>query len=957
VCSFDGKGGQGACGLPHPFADGPFAMATKLISGDALFAPVVPAQAAGIISNSLATSRMAGQFRTTLDGRMVDCDSAFLEIFGFSSRAEALSSSTIDLHLSAATRKSLMAELQRDGHIDDREISFRRKDGSPLVALCNLELVQNEDGELNVVQGSIVNMTDQRRAEAALAGSESGLRVMFTENPLPMFVYAQDSLCFLAVNEAALALYGYTRGEFLTLCLNDVKSARALTGFVAVPGGMPGEMELKHRCRDGRVFDVEVAARPIILDEQEAILAVVQDVTARRRADLERQITYEIIRGVNVTKDLDELLNLIHGALSQVLYAENCYVALYDAATEMFHFQFHTDKYDEAPPPQPLGRGLTAYVLRSGKAMLVPQEDFDDLVVRGEVELIGTPSPVWIGVPLNTPAAAIGVLVLQHYEDATAYTEHDLEFLTSVASQIALAIVRKRSEDALRSSEAHLRLLIEQLPAVLCTVDANMRFTSSVGSGLARLGQRPNQVVGMSLYEYFQTDDDTFLPIAAHHRAMAGESVTFHMDFGAGSYTCHAEPLRGGNNHTVGAICMMLDVTDRRQLEAQLRQAQKMEAIGRLAGGIAHDFNNLLMVILGYSDLLLEGLKGRESLLHSAEQIQAAADRASVLTRQLLAFSRKQVLAPTVLNLHAVISEMQGMLRRLVGEDVQIVTASRPDLWSVRADRNQLEQVIMNLAVNARDAMPRGGKLTIETANIVFDETHSTERGVIRRGDYVVLVVTDSGVGIVPEIQGRIFEPFFTTKEQGRGTGLGLATVYGIVQQSGGNVWVYSEPGRGSSFKIYLPRVRDNCEIPHDVSLDNVSTAYPLAGQPSETILLVEDEDGVRELTRSILRNNGYFVIAAASAVEALEASRNHLGSIHLVLTDVVMPGGSGRELAEKLLVERPEARILYMSGYADQSVLDQGLLDAGVSLLQKPFTASTLMKRIRGVLDCPQYQ
>jgi PAS domain S-box-containing protein len=587
--------------------------------------------------------------------------------------------------------------------------------------------------------------------------------------------------------------------------------------------------------------------------------------------------------------------------------------------------------------------------------MLVPQAAFDDLVARGEVELIGTPSPTWIGVPLRTPSAIIGVLVLQHYEDETAYSEDDVDFLTSVGNQIALAIERKRSEDALRSSEAHLRLLIEQLPAVLCTVDGNMRFTSSVGSGLARLGLRPNQVVGMSLYEYFQTRDESLPPIAAHRRAMAGESVTFHMEVAGGSYTCHAEPLRDVNNRPVGAICMMLDVTDRKQLEAQLRQAQKMEAIGRLAGGIAHDFNNLLMVILGYCDLLLEGLGNRDPLFQSAEQIRTAADRASALTRQLLAFSRKQVLAPTVLNLHVVILEMQGMLRRVVGEDVDIVTASQPELWNVRADRNQIEQVIMNLAVNARDAMPRGGTLTIETSNLIFEETYSTERGSISRGSYVMLVVTDSGVGIAPEIQGRIFEPFFTTKEQGRGTGLGLATVYGIVQQSGGNIWVYSEPGRGSSFKIYLPRIEESCVIANQPESENGSSQGVLMGAHSGTILVVEDESGVRELTRSTLRNHGYLVLAAASVAEALDVSKRYLGPIHLVLTDVVMPGGGGRELAEKLAVGRPDTRILYMSGYADQSVLDHGLLDASAAFLQKPFTASTLMSKVRTMLDMHQ--
>lgn len=932
-------------------------MATKHISGHAVRAGLTPvSRKRSIFDARLMESSLVGQFRTTLDGRILDCNAAFLNIFGFSSRAEALACSEMSLHAEGSSRERILSNLRDHGFLDNVEIPLRRKDGSPLTALCSLQLVEDKHGEVNVVQGSILNITEQRRAEAALAKSEAGFRIIFTDNPYPMLVYDRDSLRFLAVNEAALSQYGYTREEFLTLGLADITppGERDYLEGLGRPGqhGFARQRECQHCRANGQLFDVETTTGPIILDGQKAILAVARDISTRRRAEMERQVTHEIIRGINVTKDLDDLLKLIHHALGRVLYAENCYVALYDRTTEMFHFQFHADKHDAPPPPQPIDRGLTAYVLRNGQAMIVTQAMFDDLLARGEVELIGTPSPVWIGVPLRTPAATIGVLVLQHYEDGNAYNERDLEFLTSVANQIALAIERKRSEDALRSSEAHLRLLIEQLPAVLCTVDAGMRFTSSVGSGLVRLGQRPNQVVGMSLFEYFQTRDESFLPIAAHRRAMAGESVRFHMEFAGGAYTCHAEPLRDVDSRPIGAICMMLDVTDRKQLEAQLRQAQKMEAIGRLAGGIAHDFNNLLMVIQGYTDILLEGLQDEAPLLRSAEQVRAAADRAATLTRQLLAFSRKQVLAPITLDLHTVIAEMQGMLRRVVGEDIDILTVSQPELWSVCADRNQIEQVIMNLAINARDAMPRGGKLTIEASNVMFDEAYSSERTVLSSGSYVMLAVTDTGVGIEREIQPRIFEPFFTTKEQGQGTGLGLATVYGIVKQSGGSIFVYSELGQGSSFKIYLPRIEQtgaNSDSPPHVSAfsENVWN-----GRGSETILLVEDEDGVRDLTRETLHKNGYFVLAAANVAQALEVAHQHSGSIDLVLTDVVMPGSSGRELTERLAALRPEARVLYMSGYADQSVLNHGLLDPSGSLLQKPFTASTLMKRIRAILD-----
>ena len=644
---------------------------------------------------------------------------------------------------------------------------------------------------------------------------------------------------------------------------------------------------------------------------------------------------------------------MIHIALKKVLYAENCFIALYEPATGMFHFPFFVDQFDQAPPPQRVGKSCTAHVYRTGQAMLIPQRTFDLLAEEGKVELVGTPSPSWLGVPLRTPAATIGVLVVQHYEDENAYTERDQEFLGSVGGQIAMAIERKRSEEKVRESEARLRVLVEQLPAVLWTVDRGLRFTSALGAGFARLKIKPDELVGMSLLDYFETVDQTFLPIAAHRRAVAGEPMTFHVEWKSGSYACHVEPLRDSDGQVSGAICMSLDITDRKQLEEQLRQAQKMEAVGRLAGGIAHDFNNLLMVIQGYSDLLVERLPDDDPLRRNAEQIQMASQRASSLTRQLLAFSRKQMLAPKILNVQSVVAEMEKILRRLIGEDVQLETSSAPDLGLIKADRSQIEQVILNLAVNARDAMPQGGRLTIETANVELDASYSHPPAVLSPGRYVMLAVTDNGCGMDAETQAHVFEPFFTTKEKGKGTGLGLATVYGVVKQSGGYVWVYSEPGRGTSFKIYLPRIEETA-VP--AGRDGKSeTQIPERG--SETILLVEDEKGVRELAREYLASSGYTVIEAEDGHTALELAAMHVGPIHLLLTDVVMPGISGRELAERVSQIRPGIKIIYMSGYTDQAVVHHGILRNDAVLLQKPFTLMTLAGKLREMLAVPAVQ
>jgi signal transduction histidine kinase len=394
------------------------------------------------------------------------------------------------------------------------------------------------------------------------------------------------------------------------------------------------------------------------------------------------------------------------------------------------------------------------------------------------------------------------------------------------------------------------------------------------------------------------------------------------------------------------------ELTERKQVEQalfraeeQLRQSQKMEAVGRLASGVAHDFNNLLTPIIGHSQFILERLDPNDPVRKNLIEISRAADRAASLTKQLLALSRRQVLQPKVVNINSVIADMEEMLRRLVGEDLDFIVTMDPRLGPVRADPSQIQQVVMNLVVNARDAMPRGGRLTIATANICIDDASDPLPGV-SPGPYVELGISDDGCGMDSETQSRIFEPFFTTKAHGKGTGLGLSTVYGIVKQNGGHIWVYSEPGLGSTFKLFLPRLTEEAETPE------ADAGEPELHRGAETILLVEDEDGVRELARQILQLNGYIVLQAARADEALQISRIHDGRIDLLLTDVIMPQMNGRELAELLTKHRPELRVVYMSGYAEDVIVHQGSLDPSLILVEKPFTPAVLARTVREVLD-----
>ena len=390
-------------------------------------------------------------------------------------------------------------------------------------------------------------------------------------------------------------------------------------------------------------------------------------------------------------------------------------------------------------------------------------------------------------------------------------------------------------------------------------------------------------------------------------------------------------------------VAAVRDITTRRQLEDQLRQVQKMEAVGRLAGGVAHDFNNILGVIMGHSQILLGGMGADDPRRARVEQIRSASERAAGLTRQLLAFSRRQVFETRVLDLNEVIAAVTGMLGRLIGEDVSLIFRPGESLGRVRSDPTQIEQVLMNLAVNARDAMPDGGRLVIETANAAVDDDDVRVQAGAAAGRYVCIAVSDTGHGMTKEVQTHIFEPFFTTKEPGKGTGLGLATVYGIVKQSEGLIYVYSEPAQGTTFKIYLPAVEGEIEK---------AAEPPPARRGSETILLVEDEEGLRELIAELLAENGYHVLAAESPLKAIETAEGYAGVIHVLLTDVVMPQMNGPELARRVKARRPDVRVLYMSGYTEDAIANRGVLEAGVSLISKPFSQEALARKLRDLLD-----
>ena len=509
----------------------------------------------------------------------------------------------------------------------------------------------------------------------------------------------------------------------------------------------------------------------------------------------------------------------------------------------------------------------------------------------------------------------------------------------------------RAAQDGLRRSEMNFRSLVTNAPYGICRCNSTGQLLDVNPALLAMLGySSAPELVGKHLASLY-ADTQQWFVLADRLRAVApfnGLVVQWMRKNATAteirvSGRAVSEPGKGRSFELFAE-----DVTERRALEQQLQQSQKMEAVGRLAGGIAHDFNNLLMVISGYSEFLLDRLGPEPSLRGPAQEIAGAAVRASTLTRQLLAFSRKQMLAPKILDLNSVVTENLKMLTRMIGEDIELVMVPATELGAVRADAGQVEQVIMNLAVNARDAMPSGGKLTIETSNIALDDDQARLHPPLTPGNYVMLAISDTGAGMDFETQSRIFEPFFTTKGT-KGTGLGLSTVYGIVKQSGGYIWVYSEPAKGTTFKIYLPRVEEAAQNPVPTSV----LPEVFAGAPgTETILLVEDEANLRYLARQFLEKQGYQVLDAADGALAMQIALAHEGVIHLLLTDVIMPGMNGRELAQRVLQLRPGTKVLYMSGYTENVIGHNGTLDAGVRLLPKPFTLRDLKSKVREVLD-----
>ncbi|MGA8214918.1 MAG: PAS domain S-box protein [Candidatus Sulfotelmatobacter sp.] len=784
------------------------------------------------------------------------------------------------------------------------------------------------------------------------------LEQLFQNSPDPLII-VDPSFHAQCVNQEFQRLFGYSAAQILGKSIDQLifppdRAAEAKWIAQCVVRGEHITLETQRRCKDGSLLDVSVSSAPLIIDGQTvAFYAIYRDISERKRAEALSSALYRIAEKASATQDLQQFFAAIHGIVDELMCARNFSIAIHDPESQLLSFPYFVDEQQSAPAPAKLASGLVEYVLRTGEPLLCTPQLAQQMQQRGKIEL-STPTPLhWLGVPLKVNHHVLGALVLKSYSKNTRFRERDQDVLTLISQQLAAAIDRKRNEQALRRSEVCYRSLVQTAVYGIYRssleghfLDVNPALIGMLGynSALEVMSLDPKKDVFVDPAEYTRLVDEF-----RRTGRMDGFEVGWKRKDGVAiTVRISGRAVAGGDEPADVLEAIAEDITERRVLEDQFRQAQKMEAVGRLAGGIAHDFNNLLMVISGYTEVLLDQLTLGNPLHSKAEAIQQASDRATTLTRQLLAFSRKQLLELKVIDVNAIVADMERLLRPLIGEHIELTTSLAPAVGCTRADAGQLEQVIMNLVVNAKDAMPNGGKISIRTASVTLDDSYRPENIFIKNGPYVMIAVSDNGEGMDRETQARIFEPFFTTKEKGKGTGLGLSTVYGIIKQSGGYVFVQSEPARGTVFTIYFPRVDEPSEA---VGATPVSLA---AAGGTETVLLVEDEDSVRQLVRETLESRGYRVLEAANGDAALALAANHPDPIHLVITDVVMPGLNGHELVQQLQPARPGLKVLYLSGYAQDAFPSTAAVNSQKTFLQKPFTLQSLSRKVREILGPP---
>ncbi len=694
---------------------------------------------------------------------------------------------------------------------------------------------------------------------------------------------------------------------------------------------------------------LEAQVRKRTLELELANHRLEQEIDRHRQTEVMQSALYQISEKASQAEDMDALYKAIHGIISSLLYARNFYIALIDAAGETLSFPYFLDEYDVPPKPEPLGRGLTEYVLKTGQPLLVSDQQVEQLAADGLIELIGAPSSEWLGVPLKKGERTFGVLVIQSYQEDFHYSERDRELLIFVSQHIAAALWNKQTAGALAESERRYRTMFEESQDVIYMADIKGNFIDINQAGVELFGYVSRQELLRinflrDLYENSH-DGEKFLAAIMISGLVKDYEVNLKTKSGKAVVvliTARAEYDEG--DRVIGYRGIMRDITERKQLELRYLQAQKMESIGLLAGGIAHDFNNILGGILGYASWLKTNIKEDDEFFKPVDTIEKSAQRAAELTGQLLAFARGGKYNLKAANLNSVISESLKIISGTFDKSIVIETVLDQSLPTVEIDVGQIQQVLINLCVNARDAMPAGGLMTIQSSMAVLDDRDVHKQLDARPGWFAVLAVSDSGVGMNDSVKQRVFEPFFTTKEKGKGTGLGLSMVYGVVKNHGGFVNIYSEVGSGSTFKVYLP-LSGKPEV-----LDQDSDKQISGGH--ESILVIDDEEVIREVTGELLGSFGYRVQLAANGEEGVRIYKNQQPRSDLVILDMVMPRLGGRETLLELKKINPAVKVLFSTGYSQNEKVNE-IISLGVTgFIQKPYQVNSLLAKVREVLD-----
>jgi PAS domain S-box-containing protein len=888
--------------------------------------------------------------------------------------------------LRPVAQKLLAGEMET---VEYFENSVLTKTGEERIIAWHNTILKDEYGKITGTLSSGEDITQRKQAEEALRQKEQQYQTLFRDAGDAVYIATREG-DYIDVNDSFVDLYGYSREEIKHLKAQSVwvnpndrsKFFRELEAH-----GTVKDFEAKLRRKDGREIEGMLSSTALRSRNGTVIgsQGIVRDITQRKRLEeslrkseaankrtaQENAVIAEVGRIISSSLNIEEVYDHFAEEVAKLIPFDRIAINIHNSEdnTVAVTYAAGTEVPDRrAGDVIPVDSSFIKKIFRTRSSLLVRTEELPDLVKRYPTiqPSLEAGFRSMMSIPLILKNQVMGILHFRSNKP-NAYSETDVRLAERVSSQIAGAIANARlwaerteAEEALRKSKEKFQKLFDEAPVGYMELDSQGRITHVNHTELDLLGYSAEEMLGLPVWNFIAEEETARQSVTAKLAGAIPPGRGFERTFRRKDGTIlpfliEETFIRDAEGNVKGINTTHQDITERKRalkemadLQEQLRQSQKMEAVGRLAGGIAHDFNNLLTAIKGFADLSLLDLREDNPVWANLKEIEKASERAADLIRHLLAFSRRQILETKVLDLNSLLLNLEKLLHRIVGEDVELISVLTQDLGRVRVDPGQVEQVVMNLAVNARDAMPSGGKLTIETGNVELDEAYSHSHIAVTPGRYVELSVSDTGVGMSREVKEKIFEPFFTTKEKGKGTGLGLSTVYGIVKQSGGNIWVYSEPGQGATFKIYLPRVEE--ELDGVVQLRRDACSFP---KGSETILLVEDEASVRDLAFRLLNQQGYTVWEAANGEEALQIVHEHAGeTIHLLLTDVVMPQMGGKDLAERLKISMPELKVLFTSGYTDDAIVHHGVLAPGINFLQKPFSLGTLTQKVREVLD-----